>query len=236
MATENKINLLDPKELEKLSNSSKPKEFVLSKLSLKYDKTLKSNYVVDSLEKAIFIINDYLKDSPNEYLIGIALDENRKPVGSCILGMGNSGHVDGNYNNIFKFIFCSGASSFVMVHNHPNAEELKPSDADLETFEELEAIGNKLDIRFRDFIIVGNEKQNRAYYSLSEKGVITQYDFIKRLGKMDNLEKPIELNEEIDKTIDEVNELLAESKYNSPDSIVEPSKDKSSKGFFGMFK
>ena len=236
MVAENKINLLDPKELEKLSKGNSPKQFAMMSLSMKLDKYIKTNFVVDSTEKAIYMVNDYLKDSPNEVIIGIAFNSSRQPTCCCVLGLGDEGHVDINIKNTFKFALASGGDSFILVHNHPTANELKLSNGDLSTINEIQTIATKLGIRFRDFIVVGNEKQNRAYYSWYEKGVITQYDFIKRIGDFDKLEKPIGLDNDPERTIDEVNELLAESKYNSPDSIVEPSKEKSSKGFFGMFK
>lgn len=232
---EEKINLLDPKEIEKLDKKPRsPKEFSIQRLSLKFDKSLKSDYVVDSEEKAIYLVNDYLSDSPNEVLMAIGLDSERHPIGSCIVGIGNAGHVDSNYNNLFKYVFNSGADSFFLVHNHPSQRLLKPSEADIESFEQLGRISDKLGVRFRDFIITGNYNQNRAYYSWSRKGVITQYDFLKTI-KQSDLKKTVEVTDTAERTLEEVDNLLAESKYNSEDSLT-IAQEKSSKGLFGMFK
>lgn len=235
--TKDKTNLLDPEDLEKLEKPArKPKEFMLSKLSLKFDKTLKSDFIVDSEEKAIYLVNDYLADSPNECLMAIALDSDKQPIGACVLGVGSEHHVDSNYGNLFKFIFTSNADSFFLVHNHPSSKELKPSQADLQTFEDLSNIGSKLGVRFRDFIITGNENQNRAYYSWSKGGIITQYDFIQNI-KNAKIKPPFEIKDtsNSERTIDEVNELLAESEYNSEESLKSSTKEKSSNSIFNIF-
>ena len=231
-----KINLLDPEDLEKLEKPArKPKEFIITQLGLKYDKSLKSDYVVDSVEKAIYLINDYLADSPNECLMGISLNKDKEPVCACVLGMGDDSHVDINIKNTFKFVFASGGDSFILAHNHPNAKVLKPSDGDISAMNEIMNIATKLGVRIRDFIITGNVNQNRAYYSFAEKGVITQYDFLQRLKKVDT-QQPIDIGENSERTIDEVNELLAESEYNSEESLKSSTKEKSSKSIFSMFK
>lgn len=213
--TEDKINLLDPKQQEKLEKPlRKPKEFAMTRLSLRFDKSLKSEYVVDSEEKAIYLANDYLSDCPNECLMGIALDSEKHPICASILGIGGAHHIDKNYYNTFQFVFTSGADSFILIHNHPNSNSIKPSEADIETFKELGEISSKLGIKFRDFIITGNENQKRAYYSWNKEEIITQYEFLNHIEKTD-IKTPIEVVDTSEKTIDEVNNLLAESKYNS---------------------
>lgn len=231
---EDKVNLLDPEQQQEAVKTRHPKQFIMKKIVAEYDRSLKSNYVVDSVEKAIYLLNDYLADSPNEYLIGVALDKDKHPICCCTLGMGEEHHVDKNYMNMFRFMFTSGGDSFVILHNHPTSTELKPSETDLNTFKEVLEIAGKLNLRIRDFIITGNQDQNRAYYSYHTKGVITQYEFLNKVKSAD-IQKPLEVEpNQTERTIDEVNELLQESKFNSEESLVK--EQSSNKGLFGLFK
>ena len=230
-----KLNLLDPSELENISNlANNPKEFAMMRLTMSLDKSIKSNYVVDSEEKAIYLINDYLKDSPNEMLVGIALDVAKHPICCSVIAIGDDHSIPKNLKNVFKFCFASCGDSFILVHNHPHSNNLNLSNDDLNVINDINNVATKLNIKIRDFIVVGNANHNRAYYSHLNKQIITQYDFIKNLKNNDNIQKPIDSIDDAEMSVDEINDLLAESKYNSLDDNV-LSKGKS-KGFFGMFK
>ena len=234
--------------MEKNNNESvtKPKEFNLVKLSMTFDKHLHSDFVVDSLEKAIYVINDYLSDSPNEVMIGIALDCDRKPICCSVLGSGNEHSIGDVKSNIFRFALLSCADSIVLIHNHPRSSRLELSNADLNEISKVQQIATMLGIRFRDFIVVGNQKQDRAYYSWNDKKVITQYDFIDAI-KYADVQKTIEESPgcklQPEKTsgemIEEADSLLRESRFNSPDSIAEKINDDMAhgkrRGFFRLF-
>ena len=181
--------------MEKNNNESvtKPKEFNLVKLSMTFDKHLHSDFVVDSLEKAIYVINDYLSDSPNEVMIGIALDCDRKPICCSVLGSGNEHSIGDIRSNIFRFALLSCADSIVLAHNHPRSSRLEVSNADITELETIQKIAYMMGIRLRDFIVIGNQKQNRAYYSWNEKRLITQYEFIDSMKYVD-LPKTIEVD------------------------------------------
>lgn len=225
---------------------SRSKEFNMVKLSMTFDKEIHSDFIVNSLDKAIYLINDYLADSPNEVMMGIAMDSDRKPICCSVLGSGNEHSIGDIKTNIFRFALLSCADSIVLIHNHPRSSRLELSNADLNELNNIQHVASMLGIRLRDFIVVGNQKQNRAYYSWNEKRVITQYDFIDAMKYVD-VQKTIEVDSgcklqpksDPDSLLNSTENLLKESRFNSPDSVAEKINDETvhanRKGFFRMF-
>jgi len=66
---------------------------------------------------------------------------------------------------IFKSAISYGASSLVLVHNHPSGN-ITPSKEDIKLTQKLTEGGKLLDIKVLDHIIFGNEN----YYSFSDQG------------------------------------------------------------------
>jgi len=214
----------------------RPKEFNMVRLSMTFDKNIHSDYVVDSMDKAIYLINDYLSDCPNEVYMGIALDADRKPICCTTLGIGNEHSIGDVKSNIFRFALVSCADSIVLIHNHPRSSRLELSNQDHQELSNIQQISSMLGIRLRDFIVVGNQKHERAYYSWNEKRLIMHSDFIDNIEYLD-LKDPILPGPEA--TIDEANRLLKKSKYNSPESVAEKLEEEKAhgnrKGFFRLF-
>ena len=210
---------------------SSPKEFNMVKLSMTFDKEIHSDFIVDSLDKAIYLINDYLSDSPNEVMMGIALDSDRKPICCSVLGSGNEHSIGDIKTNIFRFALLSCADSIILIHNHPRSSRLELSNADLNELNNIQHVASI---------------QNRAYYSWNEKRIITQYDFIDAMKYVD-VQKTIEVDSgcklqpksDPDSLLNSTENLLKESRFNSPDSVAEKISDETvhanRKGFFRMF-
>ena len=66
---------------------------------------------------------------------------------------------------VFKEAYLSGASSIILVHNHPTGNVI-PSSNDIETTNKLKEIGELMGIKVIDHIIIGKKK----YYSFFENG------------------------------------------------------------------
>ena len=60
-----------------------------------------------------------------------------------------------------------GAASFVVIHNHPSGDPT-PSDPDLKFTELLRKLGDMMNIKLIDSIIIGDN----VYTSIFEKGLI----------------------------------------------------------------
>lgn len=70
---------------------------------------------------------------------------------------------------IFTILLNTGASGFIISHNHPSGN-LNPSEQDLKITQKLKKGGELLDIFLIDHIIMGPENSN--YVSLKEKGIL----------------------------------------------------------------
>ena len=213
--------------------NNQPKEFTMYKLSMTVDKTLQSDFVVDSIDKAIYLINDYLSDSPNEMMIAIALDYDRKPIGCSVIGVGDEKSISDIKSNTFRFALTSCADSIVLVHNHPRSATLQMSDADTRELNNVQQVATLLGIRIRDFIIVGNQNHDRAYYSWWEKRIISQYDFINSVNEHGIGDTPTILSKSGDAEY-----LHTPSFYNSSDSVLRNTvnEKKNRKSKFSIFK
>ena len=216
---------------DEIITQNKPKEFNMVKLSMTFDKCLHSDYVVDSIEKAIYLVNDYLSDCPNEVMMGIALDSDRKPISCSVLGVGNEHSIGDVSSNVLRFALLSCADSIILIHNHPRSSRLDLSNADINQLNNLQQIASMIGIIFRDFIVVGNQKQNHAYYSWYEKRLISQEEFLDSLKYID-VEQPIVA----DQSYSNGESIMMESFYNSPDSFQSDKKNERDrrKGFFHM--
>lgn len=70
---------------------------------------------------------------------------------------------------IFSILLNSGASGFIISHNHPSGN-MKASNEDLKITEKLKNAGKLLDIFLVDHIITSPNKEN--YVSLADEGLI----------------------------------------------------------------
>ena len=68
---------------------------------------------------------------------------------------------------IFLRLLLSGASGFIMAHNH-TSDETEPSILDLETTKKMDELSKMMGIRLMDHVIAGRE----TYYSFADNGLI----------------------------------------------------------------
>lgn len=68
---------------------------------------------------------------------------------------------------IFTAALKSNATDIIISHNHPSGN-LKPSQADEQLTQKIKQVGQLLDIRLQDHIIVSSE----GYYSFADEGLI----------------------------------------------------------------
>lgn len=73
---------------------------------------------------------------------------------------------------IFMRLLVSGASSFVLIHNHPSGYII-PSKSDNEATDVLERLSIMMNVIFADHVIIGEKN----YYSYMEQGLLqTHYE------------------------------------------------------------
>jgi len=105
----------------------------------------------------------YLSNHPIEIVIVIALDN-----GNSILGFeetkGATNQCAIYVANCFRFLLCTGASAFILAHNHTGGN-LTPSESDWSVTERLKMVGALLELPLLDHVII-TENQSISMHDL----------------------------------------------------------------------
>jgi DNA repair protein RadC len=100
--------------------------------------------------------NKYLSQLPIENVCIIALDTGNNIIGfEAVEGATNQCAV--YPSNCFRFLLCTGASAFILAHNHPG-NSAQASEADWNITDRLKNAGKLLEIPLLDHIIVTEDK------------------------------------------------------------------------------
>lgn len=108
-----------------------------------------------------------LKNKKQEYFYCIYLDNAKKIIKEKLLFIGTINYSIVHPREVFKEAYMLSASTIICVHNHPS-NNLKPSQNDIEITKRLIDIGNILDIKVLDHIIIGSN----SYFSFLENDLI----------------------------------------------------------------
>ena len=125
------------------------------------------NYNYNSLDNPSSIenmINDLvgLNRLAEEYVYMVALSTSFKVLGIFEVSHGSVNLAITNPREIFIRILLSGASSFVICHNHPSGA-CNPSQEDIKVTKRLKDCAALMGVSFIDHIIIGS-----SYYSFKE--------------------------------------------------------------------
>ncbi|NLI94807.1 MAG: DNA repair protein RadC [Erysipelotrichaceae bacterium] len=99
----------------------------------------------------------------HESLLILMLDNSYRLLGEKRLYEGTLAGVNLEVREIFRHVLLSGATSFVLLHNHPSNIS-KPSLKDIEVTHLLKEAAIKMEIDFIDHLIITSE----TYYSFAE--------------------------------------------------------------------
>ena len=145
--------------------------FMTYRSTLIPDEKYKTNHKIRSSYDAIRLASDLLEDHDKEVIFIVGLDQNNEVISASFLSTGSLLNVQSYNRDIFKFLFLSNSSKFILIHNHPIGT-IKPSQNDIKSVYDLLNLSKKLDINFYDAIIVGNRFWKKAYYSFAQKKII----------------------------------------------------------------
>ena len=95
------------------------------------------------------------------------LDKKHQLIEDELLGIGENDYVAVSSKVIAKKALLLNASSIILMHNHPTGE-LKPSNADIKTTNEIILALKNLEIKILDHLIIGGN----GYFSFREEGLI----------------------------------------------------------------
>lgn len=104
-----------------------------------------------------------LKDKKQEHFYALYLDTRARVIKDKLLFIGTVNYSVVHPREVFKEAYLAGASSIILLHNHP-AGSVMPSSNDIDTTKKLKEIGDLMGIKVIDHIIIGNDK----YYSFYE--------------------------------------------------------------------
>lgn len=129
---------------------------------LKY-KGLTCPGIVDKFMDAVYDAKNLVE----EHLWLICL--NTKLVPNAVFEVSHGGMTDANCSpaSIFQRILLTGASSFIIVHNHPSGSTY-PSQTDDNAFNDIHRLSKMMNLNFLDSIIVGDGKPYSYKYDCDD--------------------------------------------------------------------
>jgi DNA repair protein RadC len=110
-----------------------------------------------------------LQDSKKEYLYVILMDNKMKPIRTFFSSFGSIDTNVVDIQDIIRHISEFGATSLILVHNHPSGET-QPSAEDEETTRRVAKACNLLGVKLVDHVIVGANPED--YFSFQKKGLL----------------------------------------------------------------
>jgi len=120
-----------------------------------------------SSRDAFKIIKTELADLPHEEFWLLLLNRANVMIGKHFMSKGGQAGTVIDPKMVFKIAIEHSAASMVLVHNHPSGN-LTPSNADIDISKKLVELGNLMEVRIFDHIIV----HNNDFLSLADEGYI----------------------------------------------------------------
>lgn len=130
----------------------------------KISKHFEDNDIIHTSNDVVKIMNRFYDFDDREKLYVMLMDSRKKVIGINLVSVGTVDKVMMHPREIFKPAILLGASSFIMIHNHPSGD-VRPSKEDIKLTDTIINCGNMLDIPLIDHIIFSEEK----YYSIYDE-------------------------------------------------------------------
>lgn len=112
----------------------------------------------------ILALTKELQYKTKEYFILICLGYEQKFISKTLISIGTFNATLTHPRDIFREALSQGAQSIIMVHNHPSGNPL-PSKSDILITKKIKELGDVLDIKLLDHIIVGKQ----SHYSFQKE-------------------------------------------------------------------
>jgi DNA repair protein RadC len=136
----------------------------------KVDKTVNSPQNLYEIATAL-----KLQKQTVENFVVIAFDTKLKCIGALTVGIGTVNTCLTDQRRIFQFLLLCNAVNFAVVHNHPSGD-VRPSNEDKTLVTRLKELGQLLNIKLIDAMIVGTPESDetsgsnaKRYYSFAEE-------------------------------------------------------------------
>lgn len=128
---------------------------------------IKVQYPADiyAVMRRTLLAENYI-DRYKEHFWIVGLNSARKIIFIELVSLGSTTTAPTEPMQVFRVAVLKGASSVILVHNHPSGE-LEPSVGDTYVTERLSACGKILGISVTDHIIISED----SYYSFTKAGI-----------------------------------------------------------------
>ncbi|MBS1718525.1 MAG: DNA repair protein RadC [Armatimonadetes bacterium] len=115
----------------------------------------------------VYALFDHLRHEKKEHFCVLLLDAKNQVIRKSTVHIGTLNMSIVGPREVFREAIREGASSIIVVHNHPSGDPT-PSPEDIEVTKKLKQVGEMLDIPLLDHVVVGE----RTYVSLHTIGAI----------------------------------------------------------------
>ena len=119
-----------------------------------YSKTPMTN-----MQDAVQVMQDVLKQLPNEMVVVVNADNHLKPLNFSIISLGSVNASMAPIQNCLRTAILSNSNNIMLFHNHPSGD-VEPSEDDESVTKRLSEAAKLMDINLVDHIIVGGETGN----------------------------------------------------------------------------
>ncbi|MGD2248503.1 MAG: DNA repair protein RadC [Candidatus Methanofastidiosia archaeon] len=109
---------------------------------------------IESKEDVVNLLAPYMKYKKQEEFRVLLLDNKKRLINQCIISIGTLDKTYVHPRDVFRPAVATGATSIIIVHNHPSGDP-KPSKADCILTRELRMCSKIVDIELLDHIIIG---------------------------------------------------------------------------------
>lgn len=119
-------------------------------------------------EKIVHVMNEVFDASKQteEHVWLLALTTKCQPIGIFELSHGTVDMSIVSPREVFLKLCLCGASTFVIIHNHPSGDQ-RPSSKDIQVTKKLDECAKLMGIPLLDHIIIGD-----TYYSFKRVGIL----------------------------------------------------------------
>ncbi len=123
--------------------------------------------VFKGMKQILLRENELEREQEHVWVIG--LDSNCKILNVELVSLGNINQVLAKPMQVFRLALMKGSSAIIIVHNHPSGN-LKPSQEDLDTTDQMIQVGKIIELAVLDHLIITPKK----YYSFKEAGIMEE--------------------------------------------------------------
>lgn len=124
---------------------------------------------IDNMFETMIFLNSVLKFGymESEHLYILAYDYNGNNLGIYLAGIGENNNITIDKRKICMFLLLSGATQFIMIHNHPG-DVLMASKEDMECFFDAKNMGNIIGLNLIGSYIITKS----GYYNIQTQDKI----------------------------------------------------------------